>query len=159
MLEFQCHYRQEKWLTPRYFEFVEDFFNTANSSREAEDCEPPPCPTTPKPRVTTARRRTATVAPTLHRSQGGEEISITVPGLGWVGLGDGIPGRFSLPGYFPAFPEGRGQRRVQIPKQNNTRRKRICLFVQATPTLGLAPNAHTVTDTDTRSVYVTIHAP
>ncbi|XP_017330508.1 kit ligand a [Ictalurus punctatus] len=68
MLEFQCHYREEKWLTPRYFKFVEDFFNTANSSREVEDCEPPPCPTTIKTKVTTT---TATAAPTQQHSQGG----------------------------------------------------------------------------------------
>lgn len=71
MLEFQCHYREEKWLTPRYFEFVEDFFNTANSSREVEDCEPPPCPTTIKTKVTTTM---VTAAPTQHHSRGGEEI-------------------------------------------------------------------------------------
>ncbi|KAB5571628.1 hypothetical protein PHYPO_G00227240 [Pangasianodon hypophthalmus] len=71
MLEFQCHYREEKWLTPRYFEFVEDFFNTANSSREVEDCEPPPCPTTIKTKETTTAA--ATAAPTQHPSppQGG----------------------------------------------------------------------------------------
>ncbi|XP_060784400.1 kit ligand a isoform X2 [Neoarius graeffei] len=68
MLEFQCHYREEKWLTPRYFEFVEDFFNTANSSREVEDCEPPPCPTTIKTKVTTT---IVTAAPTQHHSRGG----------------------------------------------------------------------------------------
>ncbi|KAL2094035.1 hypothetical protein ACEWY4_011347 [Coilia grayii] len=45
MLEFQCHYREEKWPTVEYFEFVEYFFKTANSSREDEDCESPPCPT------------------------------------------------------------------------------------------------------------------
>lgn len=45
MLEFQCHYREEKWPTGDYFEFVEYFFKMANSSREDEDCESPPCPT------------------------------------------------------------------------------------------------------------------
>ncbi|XP_062403311.1 kit ligand a isoform X3 [Sardina pilchardus] len=45
MLEFQCHYREEKWPTGEYFEFVEYFFKMANSSRENEDCESPPCPT------------------------------------------------------------------------------------------------------------------
>lgn len=45
MLEFQCHYREEKWPTGKYFEFVENFFQTANSSRDVEDCESPPCPT------------------------------------------------------------------------------------------------------------------
>lgn len=70
MLEFQCHYREEKWLTPRYFQFVEDFFSTANSSREVEDCEPPPCPTTIK---TTAAAVTMTpVIATQRHSQDGE---------------------------------------------------------------------------------------
>uniref|UniRef100_A0A8C2KCZ7 Kit ligand n=1 Tax=Cyprinus carpio TaxID=7962 RepID=A0A8C2KCZ7_CYPCA len=53
MLEFDCHYENEMWLTAKYFEFVEDFFNTANSSKDAEDCEPPPCPTSTKTTVTT----------------------------------------------------------------------------------------------------------
>ncbi|TSS60368.1 Solute carrier family 23 member 2 [Bagarius yarrelli] len=53
MLEFQCHYRQEKWLTPRYFQFLEDFFNTANLTKDVEDCEPPPCPITAKPTTET----------------------------------------------------------------------------------------------------------
>lgn len=53
MLEFECHYVEEMWLTAKYFEYVEDFFNTANSSREAEDCEPPPCPTSTITTVTT----------------------------------------------------------------------------------------------------------
>ncbi|XP_046706218.1 kit ligand a [Silurus meridionalis] len=69
MLEFQCHYREEKWLTPRYFQFVEDFFNTANSSREEEDCEPPPCPTTIK--ATTTLATMPTPPPTQIRSQDG----------------------------------------------------------------------------------------
>ncbi|MCJ8734468.1 hypothetical protein PDJAM_G00235710 [Pangasius djambal] len=78
MLEFQCHYREEKWLTPRFFEFVEDFFNTANSSREVEDCEPPPCPTTIKTKETTT---TATAAPTQDQSppQGGSMNQRTFP--------------------------------------------------------------------------------
>ncbi|XP_062856156.1 kit ligand a isoform X2 [Trichomycterus rosablanca] len=63
MQEFQCHYREEKWLTGEYFKFVEDFFNTANSSRETVDCEPPPCPTTTK---TTIATTTATSASTHH---------------------------------------------------------------------------------------------
>ncbi|XP_028814852.1 kit ligand a [Denticeps clupeoides] len=45
MLEFECHYREEEWATLHYFKFVEEFFETANSSREEGDCEPPPCPT------------------------------------------------------------------------------------------------------------------
>lgn len=45
MLEFQCHYREEKWPTGEYFDYVEYFFKMANASREDEDCESPPCPT------------------------------------------------------------------------------------------------------------------
>ncbi|XP_051975979.1 kit ligand a isoform X2 [Xyrauchen texanus] len=68
MLEFECHYIEEMWLTARYFEFVEDFFNTANSSREAEDCEPPPCPTSTKRTVTT----TTTVSTTSTQHSANE---------------------------------------------------------------------------------------
>ncbi|XP_066506138.1 kit ligand a [Hoplias malabaricus] len=67
MLEFQCHYREEMWLTEPYFEFVEDFFNTANSSRVNVDCEPPPCPTTPKTTITMAVETTVL---TKHNSKG-----------------------------------------------------------------------------------------
>lgn len=63
MLEFECHYIEEMWLTAKYFEFVEDFFNTANSSREAEDCEPLPCPTSTK---TTTSTTTASPASRQH---------------------------------------------------------------------------------------------
>ncbi|XP_026875429.1 kit ligand a isoform X2 [Electrophorus electricus] len=48
MFNFECHYRKVEWLTGRYFKFVEDFFNTANSSQEDGECDPPPCPTTIK---------------------------------------------------------------------------------------------------------------
>ncbi|KAI4894865.1 hypothetical protein NFI96_019178, partial [Prochilodus magdalenae] len=65
--EFDCHYREEKWLTGQYFEFVEDFFNTANSSREDVDCEPPPCPTTPKTTITTT---ITTTVSTHHYTRG-----------------------------------------------------------------------------------------
>ncbi|XP_072519511.1 kit ligand a [Salminus brasiliensis] len=67
MQEFQCHYIEEKWLTAHYFEFVEDFFNTANSSRENADCEPPPCPTTMKTTITT----TITTIVSTHRHSKG----------------------------------------------------------------------------------------
>lgn len=69
MLEFECHYVEEMWLTAKYFEFVEDFFNTANSSREADDCEPPPCPTSTKTTVTTTTTASTTSA---HHSTNGE---------------------------------------------------------------------------------------
>ncbi|XP_063053835.1 kit ligand a isoform X2 [Engraulis encrasicolus] len=61
MLEFQCHYREEKWPTLEYFEFVEYFFKIANSSREEEeDCESPPCPTV---EVTTSSTSTSSFIP------------------------------------------------------------------------------------------------
>lgn len=73
MLEFDCHYVNEMWFTAKYFEFVEDFFHTANSSREAEDCEPPPCPTSTKTTVTT----TTTVSTTsAQHSTNGEAYII-----------------------------------------------------------------------------------
>lgn len=66
MQQFECHYREEKWLTGRYFKFVEDFFNTANSSREEAGCDSPPCPTTTKTTIST----TVTTAVTQHHSKG-----------------------------------------------------------------------------------------
>lgn len=62
MLDFECHYVEEMWLTAKYFEFLEDFFNTANSSRDAEDCEPPPCPTSTKTTITTTTTASTTSA-------------------------------------------------------------------------------------------------
>ncbi|XP_041853791.1 kit ligand a [Melanotaenia boesemani] len=47
MLEFQCHYRKERWQTEQYFDFVEDFFTAAQNKEYSDDCDPPPCPTTP----------------------------------------------------------------------------------------------------------------
>ena len=64
MLEFQCHYREEKWPTGDYFEFVEYFFKMANSSREDEDCESPPCPTV-EVTTTTSHPTKGTKAPCL----------------------------------------------------------------------------------------------
>lgn len=74
MLEFDCHYVNEMWLTAKYFEFVEDFFYTANSSRDAEDCEPPPCPTSTKTTVTTT---TTTATTSAQHSTNGEAHVIT----------------------------------------------------------------------------------
>ncbi|XP_024279863.1 kit ligand isoform X1 [Oncorhynchus tshawytscha] len=52
--DFECHYRDEKWQTGHYFQFVEDFLNTARSNRDLpEECDPPPCPTTTKASATT----------------------------------------------------------------------------------------------------------
>ncbi len=74
MLEFDCHYINEMWLTAKYFEFVEDFFHTANSSRDAEDCEPPPCPTSTKTTVTT----TTTVSTTSAQHSTNGEVYIII---------------------------------------------------------------------------------
>lgn len=47
MLDFVCHYRVERWQTARYFDFVKEFLIAAQSSDDSDDCDPPPCPTTP----------------------------------------------------------------------------------------------------------------
>ncbi|XP_028287546.1 kit ligand a [Parambassis ranga] len=52
MYDFECHYREERWQTGRYFDFVKDFLATAaqrftTRDSESNECEPPPCPTTP----------------------------------------------------------------------------------------------------------------
>lgn len=73
MIEFECHYIEEMWFTAKYFEFVEDFFNTANSSREAEDCEPLPCPTSTKTTIIS----TTTASPgSRHHSTNGKTYVI-----------------------------------------------------------------------------------
>lgn len=53
MFDFECHYREERWQTARYFDFVKEFLIAAQSSDDSDDCDPPPCPTTPHT-VTTA---------------------------------------------------------------------------------------------------------
>ncbi|XP_067349730.1 kit ligand a isoform X2 [Channa argus] len=53
MLDFQCHYRTEKWQTAQYFDFVKDFFVAAKNREYSDDCDPPPCPTTTSQTVTT----------------------------------------------------------------------------------------------------------
>lgn len=58
MFDFQCHYREERWPTARYFDFVKDFLTAAQLKEYSDDCEPPPCPTTLQP-VTTAATATA----------------------------------------------------------------------------------------------------
>lgn len=48
MLDFECHYRKERWQTGFYFDLVEDFLKIASqeeSRRDLADCEPAPCPT------------------------------------------------------------------------------------------------------------------
>ncbi|XP_068459601.1 kit ligand a isoform X1 [Clinocottus analis] len=47
MYDFECHYREERWQTARYFEFVKDFLIAAQNKEDSDDCDPPPCPTTP----------------------------------------------------------------------------------------------------------------
>lgn len=79
MLEFDCHYENEMWLTAKYFEFVEDFFNTANSSKDAEDCEPPPCPTSTKTTVTTTT--TALTTSAQHSTNGEVHVITSLKGL------------------------------------------------------------------------------
>lgn len=48
MYDFECHYREERWQTAQYFEFVTDFLTAAQRRDDSDDeCDPPPCPTTP----------------------------------------------------------------------------------------------------------------
>lgn len=49
MYDFECHYRKERWQTVRYFDFVKDFLIAAQNKEDSDDCDPPPCPTTPYP--------------------------------------------------------------------------------------------------------------
>lgn len=46
MYDFECHYREERWQTAQYFDFVKDFLLAAQSREDSDDCYPPPCPTT-----------------------------------------------------------------------------------------------------------------
>lgn len=46
MYDFECHYREERWQTSRYFDFIKDFLLAAQIREASDDCEPPPCPTT-----------------------------------------------------------------------------------------------------------------
>ncbi|XP_059191753.1 kit ligand a [Centropristis striata] len=47
MYDFECHYREERWQTAQYFDFVKDFLIAAQNKEDSDDCDPPPCPTTP----------------------------------------------------------------------------------------------------------------
>ncbi|XP_026167638.1 kit ligand a isoform X2 [Mastacembelus armatus] len=47
MYDFECHYREERWPTARYFDFVKDFLIAAQNREDSDDCDPPPCPTQP----------------------------------------------------------------------------------------------------------------
>lgn len=46
MYDFECHYKEDRWQTAQYFEFVTDFLIAAQHREESDDCDPPPCPTT-----------------------------------------------------------------------------------------------------------------
>ena len=46
MYDFECHYRNERWQTAQFFDFVKDFLIAAQNTDNSEDCDPPPCPTT-----------------------------------------------------------------------------------------------------------------
>ncbi|TNN48440.1 Kit ligand [Liparis tanakae] len=46
MYDFECHYREERWQTERYFDLVKDFLIAAQNEEDSDDCDPPPCPTT-----------------------------------------------------------------------------------------------------------------
>ncbi|XP_075326629.1 kit ligand a isoform X2 [Odontesthes bonariensis] len=48
MYEFECHYRRERWQTEQYFDFVKDFLTAAQNKHDSDDCDAPPCPTTPQ---------------------------------------------------------------------------------------------------------------
>ncbi|KAM8892850.1 kit ligand a isoform 2-T4 [Spinachia spinachia] len=62
MYEFECHYREERWQTGRYFDFVKDFLIAAQNKEDSDDCDSPPCPTTPSA-VTTDEYSNVTPAP------------------------------------------------------------------------------------------------
>lgn len=47
MYDFECHYREERWPTARYFDYVKDFLIAARNKEDSDDCDPPPCLTTP----------------------------------------------------------------------------------------------------------------
>ncbi|XP_075945915.1 kit ligand a [Anarhichas minor] len=47
MYDFECHYREERWQTAWYFDFVKDFLIAAQNKEDSDDCDPSPCPTTP----------------------------------------------------------------------------------------------------------------
>ncbi|CAJ1056109.1 kit ligand a isoform X1 [Xyrichtys novacula] len=67
MYDFECHYREERWPTARYFDFVKDFLLAAQLREDSDDCEPPPCPTTTPYTETTEAY--STESPTTSSSQ------------------------------------------------------------------------------------------
>lgn len=48
MYDFECHYREERWQTARYFDFVRELLIAAQNRDDSDDCDPPPCTTTPR---------------------------------------------------------------------------------------------------------------
>lgn len=52
MYDFECHYREERWQTARYFDFLKEFLIAAQHREDSDDCDPPPC-TTPSYTVKT----------------------------------------------------------------------------------------------------------
>ncbi|KAM9375355.1 kit ligand a [Pholidichthys leucotaenia] len=67
MYNFECHYREKGWETDEYFNFVEDFMKAARNRKFLEECDPPPCPTSPS---TTSDYSTG--SPTPGRSNGAD---------------------------------------------------------------------------------------
>lgn len=49
MLDFECHYREERFDTNQYFDFIKDLLRAAQNKEDAHDCDVPPCPTSPYP--------------------------------------------------------------------------------------------------------------
>ncbi|KAI1888585.1 hypothetical protein AGOR_G00186680 [Albula goreensis] len=49
MQDFECHYREEKWETEHYFDYVEDILISARHRSGSPECDSPPCPSTPPP--------------------------------------------------------------------------------------------------------------
>ncbi|KAG7454349.1 hypothetical protein MATL_G00258760 [Megalops atlanticus] len=46
MEDFECHYKDEKWQTAYYFDYVKDFLTAAAAKNKSTECDCPPCPTT-----------------------------------------------------------------------------------------------------------------
>ncbi|CAN9498921.1 unnamed protein product [Ophioblennius macclurei] len=65
MYEFECHYREERWPTERYFDFLKEYLIAAKNEGDSYDCHPPPCPVTPDDASTEAY----TEAPPTPRSE------------------------------------------------------------------------------------------
>lgn len=70
MLEFDCHYREERWQTERYFDFIKDFLIAAQNKEDSDDCDPPPCATTPYPVTTEENINESTTSTTADCATG-----------------------------------------------------------------------------------------